>query len=154
MGMDYKFNRAWAEVNLDNIAHNVKEIRRIVDKKVEIMGVVKADAYGHGVMEIARTLLENGVTRLAVSMLDEAIQLRQNGIKVPILILSYTDPVRAEEIVLNDVTQTVFSHDLAEALSEAAVKHHRNVKIHIKIDTGMTRLDLCPVTVRLRMWCR
>jgi len=67
MGMDYKFNRAWAEVNLDNIAHNVKEIRRIVDKKVEIMGVVKADAYGHGVMEIARTLLENGVTRLAVS---------------------------------------------------------------------------------------
>jgi len=69
--------------------------------------VVKADAYGHGVMEIARTLLENGVTRLAVSMLDEAIQLRQNGIKVPILILSYTDPVRAEEIVLNDVTQTV-----------------------------------------------
>ncbi|ABN53896.1 alanine racemase [Acetivibrio thermocellus AD2] len=144
MGMDYKFNRAWAEVNLDNIAHNVKEIRRIVDKKVEIMGVVKADAYGHGVMEIARTLLENGVTRLAVSMLDEAIQLRQNGIKVPILILSYTDPVRAEEIVLNDVTQTVFSHDLAEALSEAAVKHHRNVKIHIKIDTGMTRVGFMP----------
>ncbi|HBW28426.1 MAG TPA: alanine racemase [Hungateiclostridium thermocellum] len=142
--MDYKFNRAWAEVNLDNIAHNVKEIRRIVDKKVEIMGVVKADAYGHGVMEIARTLLENGVTRLAVSMLDEAIQLRQNGIKVPILILSYTDPVRAEEIVLNDVTQTVFSHDLAEALSEAAVKHHRNVKIHIKIDTGMTRVGFMP----------
>jgi len=71
--MDYKFNRAWAEVNLDNIAHNVKEIRRITDKKVEIMGVVKADAYGHGVMEVARTLIENGVTRLAVSMLDEAI---------------------------------------------------------------------------------
>jgi len=77
-------------------------------------------------------------------MLDEAIQLRQNGIKVPILILSYTDPVRAEEIVLNDVTQTVFSHDLAEALSEAAVKHHRNVKIHIKIDTGMTRVGFMP----------
>jgi len=144
MIMDYKFNRAWAEVNLDNIAHNVKEIRRIVDKKVEIMGVVKADAYGHGVMEVARTLLENGVTRLAVSMLDEAIQLRQNGIQVPILILSYTDPVRAEEIVLNDVTQTVFSYDLAEALSEAAVKHNRNVKIHIKIDTGMTRVGFMP----------
>lgn len=142
--MDYKFNRAWAEVNLDNIAHNVKEIRRITDKKVEIMGVVKADAYGHGVMEVTRTLLENGVTRLAVSMLDEAIQLRQNGIEVPILILSYTDPIRAEEIILNDVTQTVFSHDLAEALSNAAVKHNRNVKIHIKIDTGMTRVGFMP----------
>ena len=142
--MDYKFNRAWAEVNLDNIAHNVKEIRRITDKKVEIMGVVKADAYGHGVMEVARTLIENGVTRLAVSMLDEAIQLRQNGIEVPILILSYTDPVRSEEIILNDVTQTVFSHDLAEALSEAAVRLKKNVKIHIKIDTGMTRVGFMP----------
>ncbi|WP_010246044.1 alanine racemase [Acetivibrio cellulolyticus] len=142
--MDYKFNRAWAEVNLDNIAHNVKEIRRITDKKAEIMGVVKADAYGHGVMEVAKTLLENGVTRLAVSMLDEAIQLRKNGIDVPILILSYTDPRRAEEIILNDVTQTVFSHDLAEALSEAAVRLDKNIKIHIKIDSGMTRVGFMP----------
>ncbi len=144
VNMEYKLNRAWAEVNLDNIAHNVREIRRITDKKTEIMGVVKADAYGHGVMEVARTLLENGVSRLAVSMLDEAIQLRQNGIEVPILILSYTDPGRAEEIILNNVTQTVFSHDLAEALSRAAVKHNRSVKIHIKIDTGMTRVGFMP----------
>jgi alanine racemase len=142
--MDYKFNRAWAEVNLDNIAHNVREIRRITNKKAEIMGVVKADGYGHGVMEVARTLLGNGVTRLAVSMLDEAIQLRKNGINVPILILSYTDPRRAEEIILNDVTQTVFSQDLANALSDAAVKLERNVKIHIKIDTGMTRVGFMP----------
>ncbi|HHW00309.1 MAG TPA: alanine racemase [Clostridiaceae bacterium] len=142
--MEYKLNRSWAEVNLDNIAHNVREIRRITNKKAELMGVVKADAYGHGVMEVTRTLLANGVTRLAVSMLDEAIQLRKNGIDVPILILSYTDPARAEEIILNDVTQTVFSHDLAEALSAAAVKLHRNVKIHIKIDTGMTRVGFMP----------
>jgi len=142
--MEYKLNRSWAEVNLDNIAHNVREIRRITNKKAELMGVVKADAYGHGVMEVTRTLLANGVTRLAVSMLDEAIQLRKNGIDVPILILSYTDPARAEEIILNDVTQTVFSHDLAEALSDAAVRLHRNVKIHIKIDTGMTRVGFMP----------
>jgi len=142
--MDYKFNRAWAEVNLDNIAHNVKEIRRVTDKKAEIMGVVKADAYGHGVMEVAKTLIENGVTRLAVSMLDEAIQLRQNGIDIPILILSYTDPRRAEEIIINDVTQTVFSHDLAESLSEAAVRLDKNIKIHIKIDSGMTRVGFMP----------
>ena len=142
--MDYKLNRAWAEVNLDNIAHNAREIRRVTNKKAEIMGVVKADAYGHGVMEIARILLSNGVARLAVSMLDEAIQLRNNGIDVPILILSYTDPVRAEEIILNDVTQTVFSHDVAKALSEAAVRLKKNIKIHIKIDTGMTRVGFMP----------
>jgi alanine racemase len=83
-----------AEVDLDAIAHNVREIRRITNKKSEIMGVVKADAYGHGVMEVVRTILDNGATCLAVSMLDEAIQLRKIGIDVPILILSYTDPVR------------------------------------------------------------
>lgn len=124
--MEYKLNRAWAEINLDNIAHNV------------IMGVVKADAYGHGVMGITDTLLGNGVTWLAVFMLDEAIQLRKLGIEVPILVLGYTDPARAEEIISYNVTQTVFRYDLARALSDAAVKLRRSVKIHIKIDTGMT----------------
>jgi alanine racemase len=108
------------------------------------MGVVKADAYGHGVMEVTRTLLDNGVSRLAVSMLDEAIQLRRNGIDIPILILSYTDPVRAEDIINYNVTQTVFSHDLAEALSDAAVRLGHKVKVHIKIDTGMTRVGFMP----------
>ncbi len=142
--MDYKLNRAWAEINLDNIAHNVQEIRRITNRKSEIMGVVKADGYGHGVMEVTKTLLNNGVSRLAVSMLDEAIQLRKNGVGVPILILSYTDPIRAEEIVRNDVTQAVFSHELAKALSDAAVKLNKEAKIHIKIDTGMTRVGFMP----------
>lgn len=142
--MEYKLNRAWAEVDLDNIAHNVQQIRKFINKKTEIMAVVKADAYGHGVMEVTRTLLSNGVTRLAVSMLDEAIQLRKHGIDVPILILGYTDPARAEEIILNDVTQTVFSHDLAQALSDASVKLDKRVKIHIKIDTGMTRVGFMP----------
>ena len=142
--MDYKLNRAWAEINLDHIAHNVREIRHITNKKAEIMGVVKADAYGHGVMEVTKTLLGNGVSRLAVSMLDEAIQLRKNGVCVPILVLSYTDPVRAEEVIDYDITQTVFSHDLAGALSAAAVKLDKKVKIHIKIDTGMTRVGFMP----------
>ena len=142
--MDYKLNRAWAEIDLDAIAHNVREIRRITNKKAEIMGAVKADAYGHGVMEVVRTLLDNGVTQLAVSMLDEAIQLRKLGIDVPILILNYTDPARADEIILNEVTQTVFSHDLAKALSDVAIKFKRNVKIHVKVDTGMTRVGFMP----------
>lgn len=136
----YSLNRAWAQVNLDAITHNLKEIRRITNKNAEICGVVKADAYGHGFLEVSKTLIKNGVTYLAVSMLDEAIQLREQNITVPILILSYTDPVRCDEIVLNDVTQTVFSYDLAKALSQSAKRLNRNVKIHIKIDTGMGRV--------------
>jgi len=142
--MVYKLNRAWAEINLDNIAHNIHEIRRITNKNAEIMGVVKADGYGHGVMEVAKTLLNNGVSRLAVSMLDEAIQLRRNGINAPILILGYTDPIRSNEIIENDVTQSVFSQELAQALSDEAVKQSKKVKIHIKIDTGMSRIGFLP----------
>jgi len=142
--MDYKRNRTWAEIDLDAIAHNVREIRRITSRKADIMGIVKADAYGHGVLQTVKTLLDNGVTRLAVSMLDEAIQLRQFGVKVPILILSYTDPSRADEIIKNEVTQTVYSLDLANALSEAAVRLGRDVKIHVKVDTGMGRVGFMP----------
>ncbi len=142
--MEYKLNRAWAEIDLDAIAHNAREIKKLTGNRVELMGAVKADAYGHGVFEVVHTLLNNGVNQLAVSMLDEAIQLRKMGIGVPILILGYTDPARADEIVLNEVTQTVFTLDLAQALSIAAVRLGKNAKIHVKIDTGMTRLGFMP----------
>lgn len=142
--MEYKLNRAWAEINLDNIAHNTREIKKSVNVRTDILGVVKADAYGHGAFEVVKTLLDNGVSSLAVSMLDEAIQLRLRGVEVPILILSYTDPVRVDEIIKYNVTQTVFSQDLAIALSDRAVKMGHKVKIHIKIDTGMTRVGFMP----------
>lgn len=142
--MEYKLNRSWAEIDLDAIAHNVCEIKKLIGNSVEMMGVVKADAYGHGVLEVVRTLLDNGVTQLAVSMLDEAIQIRNMGINVPILILSYTDPSRAEEIVSNGVMQTVFNTELASAISKAAVKLDKTAKIHVKIDTGMTRIGFMP----------
>jgi alanine racemase len=144
MDVGYRFNRAWAEINLDSIAHNVKEIRKITNKRAELMGVVKADAYGHGAVEVAKTLLENGVSRLAVSMIDEAIQLRKHEIDVPILIMSYTDPCRAEDVIGYNVAQTVFSYELAEALSDAAVRLGCKVKIHVKVDTGMTRIGFKP----------
>lgn len=142
--MDYKLNRAWAEIDLDAIAHNTREIKKLTGSEVEMMGVVKADAYGHGVLEVVRTLLDNGVTQLAVSMLDEAIQIRKMGIDVPILVLNYTDPARADEIIHNRVTQTVFSTDLAQALSAAAVRLGKDVRIHVKVDTGMTRVGFIP----------
>ncbi len=139
--MDHAYlNRSWAEINLDAIAWNVRRIRSAVRRSCEIMGVVKADAYGHGVDEVVPVLLANGVSRLAVSMLDEAIQLRQAGIDVPILVLSYTDPRRAREILANRITQTVYSRDLAQALSDAAVQTGCDARIHIKVDTGMGRV--------------
>lgn len=144
VGLDFKFDRAWAEIDLDALAHNIREIRKITSKESEVMGVVKADAYGHGVAQVSQTLLENGATRLAVATLDEAVQLRQKGFKVPVLILSYTDPSRSEELILNDITQAVFDIETAKVLSQAAVKLQKNVKIHIKLDTGMTRVGFIP----------
>lgn len=137
-------NRSWAEVDLDAIAHNLREIKGKLARNTLVMSVVKADAYGHGVFETVQTLLENGADRLAVSMLDEAIQLRKSGVTVPILILSYTDPGRAEELIQYDITQTVFSMELAKSLSEAAVALSKSIKVHIKIDTGMTRVGFTP----------
>lgn len=137
---DFLPNRSWAEVDLDAIAANARLVRRKVRRGAEIMGVVKADSYGHGVERVVPVLLESGATRLAVSMLDEAIQLRSRGIEVPILVLGYTDPRRAAEIIAHRVTQTVYSLDLAQALSQTAVELDQDVRIHVKVDTGMGRV--------------
>jgi alanine racemase len=136
----YFVNRSWVEVDLDQIAANVRLIRQAVHRSTEIMGVVKADAYGHGVEAVVPILLQNGVSRLAVSMLDEAIELRRSGVDVPILVLSYTDPRRAGEILAYRITQTVYSRDLAQALSDAAVASDCDARVHIKVDTGMGRV--------------
>lgn len=142
--MNYTFDRAWAEIDLDNIAHNVREIRRLAGKRTEIIAVVKADAYGHGTLETVTTLLENGATRLAVSMLDEAIQLRKIGIDVPIMVLNHTDFRRLGEVLEYNITQTIYSHEMAKALSEEAVRQGTKARVHIKIDTGMTRVGFKP----------
>jgi len=142
--MNYTFSRAWAEIDLDNIAHNVREVRRLAGKRTDIIAVVKADAYGHGTLETVKTLLDNGVTRLAVSMLDEAIQLRKIGIDVPILVLNHTDFRRLGEVLEYGITQTVYSHEMAKALSEEALRHGTKARVHIKIDTGMTRVGFKP----------
>ena len=133
-------NRTWAEIDLDVLAQNMREIRRITSPGAEVMGVVKADGYGHGAIQVSEVLLENGATRLAVSMLDEAIELRKHGIIEPILILSHTDPRRIHEVIAYDLTLTVFAYDFAEALSQEAQKENEEIRIHIKIDTGMGRI--------------
>jgi len=135
-------NRAWAEVSLDAIARNFNAIRKIVNKDANIMCVVKADAYGHGAIEVGRRLLSCGAAALAVATIEEAIQLRQAEITSPILILGYTNPRKCNEIVQHDITQTIFSYDTAKQLSDVAVGLNKKAKIHIKIDTGMTRIGL------------
>lgn len=133
-------SRAWLEIDLDAIRHNTREIRRLTAQDAEIIGVVKADGYGHGAVEVSKCILENGVTRLAVSQLDEAIQLRRQGITAPILLLSDLEPERVEGLLAYDVAQIVFTRDFAEAISEKAVRAGKVAKIHIKLDTGMGRV--------------
>ncbi|MGI6077399.1 MAG: alanine racemase [Fastidiosipilaceae bacterium] len=137
---NYVINRSWTEIDLSALAHNARQIKALTGPTCEIMGIVKADAYGHGACEVAPVLLNNGFTRLAVSLLDEAIALRKSGITAPILILSYTDPRRAEEIIRYRVTQTVYTWDLIDALEAAGQRLKAYPSVHIKVDTGMSRI--------------
>ena len=132
--------RAWAEISLDAIENNIKEIRRYVRPSAQILGVVKADAYGHGYLEVAKTLLENGADALAVAFIDEAIQLRECGITSPILILGHTPNEYSSELVGREIIPSCFSYELAECISRSAVKQQKQAKIHIKVDTGMSRV--------------
>ncbi|MCL6560941.1 MAG: alanine racemase [Firmicutes bacterium] len=132
----------WAEVDLQAIAYNMQQIRQIVSPQAEIMAVVKADAYGHGAVEVARVVLKNGASRLAVARVDEAEKLRKAGIKTPILLLGYTPPGQFEDVVRLSLGQTVYSAEMASILNEIAGRLRQRVAIHIKIDTGMGRLGL------------
>lgn len=131
---------AWAEVDLGAIVHNMRELRRIADPRAKVMAVVKADAYGHGVIPVSTTVLENGADCLAVAIFNEAKEIRAAGIKVPLLILGFTPKELSDELVNLDLTQTIFNLEGAEALSHAAVKAGKKAKIHIKLETGMGRL--------------
>ena len=131
---------AWTEINLKSIAHNIRELRRILEPDTHLMAVVKANAYGHGALEVSRVVLANGADWLGVAVLDEAVVLRNYGVSAPILILGYTPEEQAEAVVEADIRQTVFSFSLARALSEAAQKLGKPARIHLKVDTGMGRI--------------
>ena len=132
--------RTWAEVDLDALAHNYRQARRMIGPGVRYLGVVKADAYGHGAVQVGRKLEALGADYLAVSSLDEARELRHGGISMPILILGHTPPEMVPELIRHRITQTVSARAKAEEYSAAAAACGGTLRVHIKVDTGMSRL--------------
>ena len=132
--------RLWAEVNMNAIRENYEAIREAIGKGVKLCCVVKADGYGHGAVEICKLYHELGVDFLAVSNLDEALELRRADITEPILILGYTPANRCRDLAKEDIRQAVYSLDYARELSEECEKNGVEVKAHIKVDTGMSRI--------------
>jgi alanine racemase len=134
----------YAEVNLSALKHNIAEIRKLLAPSVKFMAVVKANAYGHGAPAVARAAVEAKAEYLGVANLKEALELREAGILSPILILTESPTSVADEIIQHDLTQTIYSFSEAQALSEEAQKRKKNVKVHVKIDTGMGRVGVLP----------
>ena len=141
---DTILRRTWAEIDLDALEHNYNVARQKIGPGVKYLGVVKADAYGHGAVQVARKLEQLGADYLAVSSLDEAMELRAGGIHMPILILGHTPPERVEELLRYHITQTVTCEAKALEYSAEAVRCGGTLKVHIKVETGMSRLGfLC-----------
>jgi len=134
----------WAEIDLDALANNVREIRRLTSARAQVMAIVKANAYGHGAVEVSRVALGSGAGWLGVAMLQEALELRQQGIGAPILILGYTPDEDVEDVVANQISQTVFTREAALALAAAAHKLGLKARVHVKIETGMGRIGFPP----------
>ncbi len=135
-----KPKRTWAEVNLGAIRHNYEQMRMRVGNGVKFLGVVKADAYGHGALPVAGLLQRVGADYLAVACLDEAEALRRGGITLPILILGVTDPKYTEELIRFGITSAVADRHTAEEMSKIAVGLGKKAKVHLKVDTGMGRI--------------
>jgi len=139
---DYRPTRA--EIDLGAVAHNIREIRKKIGQKVRILGVVKANAYGHGALPVSRAILKAGADGLGVAGLDEALELREAGLEAPILIFGSSLPEEAEAIVKHNLTATVCREEFAAALADRQRERspQRKVKVHINVDTGMGRVGI------------
>lgn len=130
----------WAEINLKNLEHNYNEVKRLVGKSVQVMATVKANAYGHGAIKAAQTLDKAGADRFSVAIMNEAVQLREGGIKKPIMILGWTPEEDYPRALDNDIILTIYSLEEAEALSRICMRNGKKGWVHLKIDTGMGRI--------------
>ena len=138
--MDAQMKRTWAEVDFDKLAHNYHALRGLAPEGTKYLGLVKADAYGHGAVPVAKKLEELGADYLGVACLDEAIEVREAGVKTPILILGCTSSIYAAELVKYNITQACYDLEYAKELSAGAQKAGGTITVHIQCDTGMTRL--------------
>ena len=146
---------AWLEIDLNVVRHNLSCIRGLVGPDVGVIAVVKANAYGHGALPVARCVIEGGARMLAVALMQEAVELREGGLTAPILVLGATDPEEAPEFIAHDVIPAVSHFAFAGALARAAAEHDTVAACHVKIDSGMgrqgTRLeDVAELASRLR----
>ncbi len=132
----------WVEVDLEAVAYNVRQVKVVVGPEVEILAVLKADAYGHGALTVARTALNNGASFCGVASVNEAVKLRDGGVDAPILVLGYTPAWLVRDALLRDVTLALHDADGARALSRAATDLRRTARVHVKVDTGMGQLGL------------
>ena len=132
----------WAEVDLNAYAHNIRELRRITNPKARLMAVVKANGYGHGAVETARTAVQNGAAALGVARIEEAVKLREADLEAPILIFGYSLPESASMLIEHGLAQAVSSARTAAALSDQAQRIGKKIKVHVKVDSGMGRLGL------------
>ena len=137
----------WAEIDLEAIRKNVRSFVRLVGSTVQVMAVVKANAYGHGAVPVAHAALEAGATRLAVHRLTEGIELRQAGIDAPVLVMGYTPPAGASAFVEWNLTPSTITPEFVQALSTQAAAQGKTMRVHVKVDTGMSRYGLLPAEV-------
>ena len=139
------YDRVWAEIDLDAIIKNMESIKSRIDKNAQVVAVIKTDGYGHGATQIARVLEpDEQVWGYAVATAEEAFSLREHAIRKPILILGYTFPYSYEKLINEDVRMAVFMDDVAQMLSDKAVEMGKVCKVHVKVDTGMTRIGIRP----------
>ena len=134
-----RYLRCYAEISLEAIGHNIKEVKKRLPEGVKLLGVVKANAYGHGAVPVA-SYLENQVDYFATATIEEAIELRENSISAPILILGYVSPSQYGDLVEYNITQTIDSYAQALALEKEAARRNWKAKVHLAVDTGMTRI--------------
>lgn len=138
-----KYYRVYAEINLDAIVKNVDNLMALTKENTGALAVVKADGYGHGDVAVAKAVAQK-VTGYAVATLDEAVNLRENGVKKPIRVLGYVDPYEFDILVSHEITATVFDVETAQLLADAARVQKKQAHCHIKVDTGMRRIGLEP----------
>jgi alanine racemase len=134
----------WAEINLDHLSENLQSVKTFVGADIEVMAVVKADAYGHGAVECAKRLSWEGVGWFAVATMEEAVELRQAGLAGRILVVGSVWPGQEREFLNFDITAQVICIEQAEALNSEAAKHDSTAKVHVKVDTGMNRVGFRP----------